>query len=441
MSFRAVLIIYNLLLPIAFPLAIPAYIIKMIRRGGYGRDFGQRFGFFRKETREQLEGDAPIWIHAVSVGEVMIAHKLIRAMRAAEPDQPIVLSCTTSTGRAIADKNAKQLGYTAIYNPFDFPPIVSAVFRLVRPKRLVLVEAEMWPNLLSTAKKRNVPIILVNARLSPRSERRYQKFSALTRSLFAQLDGVHVQVDEDIERWANLGAKRDRIRMAGSIKSDQSGLPDMTQKIAELQQLLEQVRGDQTGPVILAGSTHPGEEAFIGEAIQKIAADHPDAFYVVVPRHVERATTVLKDLTAIGFAPTLQTNLTKNQEPGTKNTRADSLIVNTTGELSAWYHLADIVLIGKSFLAEGGQNPIEPLAAGKPVITGPNMANFAAFMEKLVAAEGCLRLSDSADLSDALLQLLNDPDKATQLVKSGTAVLAPDQGAAARSADLILGAE
>ncbi|MEM7010801.1 MAG: 3-deoxy-D-manno-octulosonic acid transferase [Verrucomicrobiota bacterium] len=435
MSFRAVLIIYNILLPIAFLLAIPAYVIKMFRRGGYGRDFAQRFGFFRQETRDQLTGPQPIWIHAVSVGEIMIAHKLIRALREAESKIPIVLSCTTSTGRAIAEKHADQFGYTSIYNPFDFSPVVTAVFRKIKPKRLVLVEAEMWPNLLNIAKKHGIPIILVNARLSPRSERRYQKFSSLTSPLFGQLDGVQVQVEEDIDRWANLGVVRDRIRMTGSIKSDQSGLPDISQKIAELRQLLNQVRGDRIGPVVLAGSTHADEEAFIGQAIQKAADDHPGVFYVVAPRHAERSNTVAKDLKSIGYDPVLKT------DSPSSDLAASCLIVNTTGELNAWYHLADIVLVGKSFLAEGGQNPIEPLVAGKPVITGPNMQNFAAFMKKLVAAEGGIQLSDSAELETTLQQLLNNPDQAAKLVANGTAVLAPDQGAASRSAVLILGAE
>ncbi|MFT5470602.1 MAG: 3-deoxy-D-manno-octulosonic-acid transferase [Verrucomicrobiales bacterium] len=438
MSFGVVLIIYNLLFPIAVLIGLPTYLVKMIKRGNYGRDFWQRFGFYSNEAKKRLSGEAPIWVHAVSVGEVIIAQKLIRDLRAQAPEIPIVLSCTTSTGRELADKSAESIGYIAVYNPLDFPLVVASAFRNIRPRQIVLVEAEMWPNFLWWAKKRAIPVTLANARLSPRSERRYAKFRALTKPLFERLDQVLVPTEPDIERWTKLGVSPEKITCTGSIKYDQEGMPDPAEKVREFQQLLERVRGDQTGPVILAGSTHAGEEAFIGEVVLELQKTAPDIFYVVVPRHWERGKTVAKDLESAGFAPILKTEFEPENQAKSTNNKPTALIVNTTGELSAWYHLADIVLIGKSFLAEGGQNPIEPLLAGKPSVVGPNMQNFAALTEKLLAVDGCVMAEGASGLVVALQQLLADSDRRAQLAANGRGILAPDQGASERSAGEIL---
>lgn len=435
MSFRAVRILYNCLLPMAFLLAAPGYLIKMVKRGNYGPNFGQRFGFYSKAARARLLTEQrPIWVHAVSVGETLVAHKLIRELRAQAPDIPIVLSSTTSTGHQLAHKHAAALGYTPIYNPLDFPPCVEAAFRLVCPRQIVLVEAEFWPNFLAAAKRDNVPVTLVNARLSPRSEARYRKFSPLTKPLFAQLDRVLVQAEPDITRWAELGVDRQKITCAGSIKFDYEGLPDPKAQVARLRQLLAKLRGGATGPVVLAGSTHPGEEKFIGEAFLELKKTVPNAYLVVVPRHFERADAVVRDLRSAGFAPVLKTRSADLDQ----RTGEPCLIVDTTGELQAWYHLADVVLIGKSFLADGGQNPVEPLIAGKPVIMGPNMQNFAPFVAKLVAAGGCIQLANPGELVAALQQLLEHPTRRAEIVANGLALLSPDQGSSRRVAALIL---
>ncbi len=212
----------------------------------------------------------------------MLAHKLIRALRQQAPGQPIVLSCTTSTAQALAQKNV-QLGYTAIYNPFDLPGPVRRAFRQIRPRLIVLIEAEIWPNLLWQAKREDVPIVLANARLSPRSERRFRRFSGLTRPLFQRLNLAMAQTRADVARIAGLGVKRDRIVHTGSIKFDQEGLPDPAPQVAEFRHLLDRLRDGKTGEVILAGSTHDGEEKAIAQAYLNLKPHHPNAYLVVVP--------------------------------------------------------------------------------------------------------------------------------------------------------------
>jgi 3-deoxy-D-manno-octulosonic-acid transferase len=433
MNLRAVLTLYNFLLPIGMVLTGPAYLVKMVRRGNYGQDFFQRFGIYSRAARAALGSlsSAPVWVQAVSVGEVLVAFKFIQALRRRFPEQPIVLSCTTSTAHELAlTRNAGLC--EVLYHPLDLPWAVESAFNLVRPKLLVLVEAELWPNLLAQARQEGVPVVLINARLSPRSERRYTQFAAVTRPLFGELHHVHVQSADDGARWSRLGIPATKISCPGSIKYDQTAQPFPEAQIAEFRSLLDALRGVGRGPVILAGSTHPGEERLIAEAFLQVKERIADAFFVVVPRHFERAEAVRRDLRSLGLDPVLKTELTNGTTPPSP-APGRCLIVNTTGELWAWYHLADVVLVGKTFLSDEGQNPIEPILAGKPVITGPEMKNFAALAERLVTAGGIVMISDASKLPSALEDLLRDSGKAAAIVEAGRRVVAEDQGAADRT--------
>jgi len=443
--FYGVLLFYNLIMPLAFLVAIPGYLVKMFRRGNYGQDFCQRFGLYSARARRQLQDAGnPIWIHAVSVGEVLIAHKLIRKFQQIAPEIPIVLSCTTSTGYALAQER-QDIGYLPIYNPLDMPLFVWSAFRTIRPRQIVLVESEIWPNLLWQAKQRRVPLSLVNARLSPRSERRFAKFGLLTRPLFQQMDQVLVQEPQDIDRWARLGVPREKLNCTGSIKFDQEGQPKPAEQIEQFRQLLGQLRapGTENAPVILIGSSFAGEEKLIGQAYRILRETFPGAFYIAVPRHWERGGAVKKDLESIGLAPVLKTELDTGTAPATPDPER-CLIVNTTGELYAWYHFADLVLIGKSFLAEGGQNPIEPLGVGKPIIMGAHMQNFEPLVSTLVKEQGGRQLPETDATSapviaTAMTELLQAPDTSLALVSNGQRILATHQGAAQRSCTALIG--
>jgi 3-deoxy-D-manno-octulosonic-acid transferase len=434
MNLRSVSLLYNILLPTGMLLTAPAYLAKMFRRGNYGRDFFQRFGFYSDSARAKLGGapTRPVWVQAVSVGEVLVALKFIQALRRAHPAQPVVLSCTTSTAHELALARCHDL-CEVLYHPLDLPWAVASAFNLLQPKLLVLVEAEIWPNLLSQARHRGVPVVLINARLSPRSERRYQSFAPLTRPLFEELAQVQVQTPDDAARWSRLGIPPERISCPGSIKYDQSAQPVPEAMITSFRNLLNALRGNAPGPVILAGSTHPGEERLIAEAFLKVREQNPQAFFVVVPRHFERAETVRRDLNACGLEPVLKTELADDASNPPPTSVGRCLIVNTTGELWAWYHLADLVLIGKSFLSDEGQNPIEPILAGKPVIAGPILKNFASLAERLTAAGGWVQVAHNSELPEAMTLLLETPERAAAIVTAGRSVVAQDQGAAART--------
>jgi len=228
-------LIYNLLWPLGLLLFLPSYLAKMFRRGGYRKDFGQRLGFYSSEWRRRLHGKSPTWIHAVSVGEVVIALKLAEQLRALRPDLKCVLTTTTTTGHALAQKSAPSW-MDVLYAPLDFWPVMRRAFRAIAPQRIILIEAEAWPNLVAEATRRKIPLVLANARLSPRSERRFRRFKVFVGPIFRRLNLICVPTPEDAERWKNLGAKTSQIHAVGNIKYDvfnQPILSDVAQRFRE----------------------------------------------------------------------------------------------------------------------------------------------------------------------------------------------------------------
>jgi 3-deoxy-D-manno-octulosonic-acid transferase len=436
-----VLLIYNFLFPLALLAMAPRALQKMRQRGGRWRDLWQRLGFFSAEQREAfaaLRRRGPlVWMHAVSVGEVGIGRKLILEILRARPQVSFVLSTTTPTGFALAAEFARTmpLQIVAVYNPLDGFFTVRRCLAAIAPAKLVLVEAEVWPNLVAAAARRGIPVELVNARLSPRSERRYRRFRALTAPVFSLLARVQVQEPEDVARWTALGVGEDRIVHTGSVKFDPQGQAADPGTISRLRSVLHSRQGAGPHRVVLAASTHDGEEAAVGGSFARLRAEMPDLFLIVVPRHVERAAKVEKDLRAAGLAVRRRT---EELEADSAPDACDVLLVDTTGELAAWQNLADVVVIGKSFLATGGQNPAEALTAGKPVVFGPHMENFDALVKMVLAKGGAVQVPDLSALDAELAALLRDPARAGRLAAAGRDALRAHDGATRRAAGLVL---
>ena len=276
---------YNLLYPIGLLLFLPGQISKLLRRGNYRHKFGQRFGVYDRDVQARLASHRCTWIHAVSVGEVAIALKLCAKLSELDPEIFCVLTTTTTTGFAFATREAGER-MEVLYSPLDFWPIMRRAYAVIRPIRVILVEAEVWPNLAAEARERGVPLALVNARLSQRSERRFRRFLFLVAPTFRCLDLVCVQEPEDIERWIALGVPRERIQNVGSIKYD----PAETKVNPELPlQILHAFGIDGDRPVLFGGSTHLGEEEVLGEIFRRLRADFPAFTLIIAPRHVERA--------------------------------------------------------------------------------------------------------------------------------------------------------
>ncbi len=414
------LLIYNLLLPVFLLISIPGYLIKMKKRGGFGTGLSERFGFYRKPARDEPKGG--LYVHAVSVGETFIALKFIREWSKTH-DEPVILSTSTATGHQVA-RDAALPNVRPLYSPLDVPGLPGRCLKRFAPRAVVLIEAELWPNFAESCHRRSIPMIMVNARLSPRSEGRYAKVRGITRLLFERLSALGAQNENDKGRFARIGVDPDIITAPGSIKFDVMG--DAPQSMREdFRTILDSLRAEK--PVVLAASTHAGEEALIATAIREAGA-----FPLIVPRHAERREQVVADLSQAGFTPLLRT---AGELPAEIPVNA-CYVADTTGELREWTALADAVVIGKSFLAKGGQNPVEAIAARKPVIIGPDMTNFADLVT-LLKNDDAILSCEAPELA-ATIQSALDKSEATQArIERAYNALHVHSGATHRSVELV----
>jgi 3-deoxy-D-manno-octulosonic-acid transferase len=420
---------YNLLYPVGLLFFLPGQITKLVRRGNYRHKFGQRFGFYDADVRGRLATHRCTWIHAVSVGEVAIALKLSSKLRQLDPGFFCVLTTTTTTGFHVANSEASER-MEVLYSPFDFWPIMRRAFAVIHPVRIVLVEAEVWPNLAAEARGRRVPLALVNARLSKRSEARFQRFRSLIAPTFRCLDAICVQEPDDVGRWVALGVSRERIHHVGSIKYDPA---DVRLDPGVPLEILRSVGINRDSPILFGGSTHAGEEEILGEIFQRLRANFPAFTLIVAPRHVERAGEIRGQLERLGLNVCL-----RSEAGGTRASPPDCLLLDTTGELQHWYTVATIVFVGKSLTARGGQNPVEPILAGKPVLFGLHMENFAALAQALVANKAAVQVHDPSSLQQQIAWLLRDREAVMRLVANAQSVLARHSGATDRTATLVL---
>jgi 3-deoxy-D-manno-octulosonic-acid transferase len=432
------LTLYNLALPLGLVSMLPGAIVKMRRRNGRWRDLAQRVGCFDEDTKKAINAlpqRERFWVHAVSVGEVGVAKKLIARLLKTHADLGIVLSTTTPTGHALAAELAAQHPgkVVAIFSPVDLPGVGRLMLERIQPTQLVLVEAEVWPNLTAAAERLGIPVSLVNARLSPRSERRYRKFRRLVGPVFGMLKQILVQEEDDIARWESFGVERDLIHLTGSIKYDPEGATVPAAKIDELRNVLTQTGIAPTQPILLAASTHAGEEIEFARVFQRLREKIRDLTLLIVPRHVERRAEITAALKTIGLSPALR-SLSGSRVDST----APVFVIDTTGELAAWQHLATLVVVGKSFLAEGGQNPAEAALAQKPVLFGPHMENFTPLVELLLKKGGAQQVAGFDELTTACLALLQDKTKAAQMAQAGHQALKAHEGATQRSAERLL---
>lgn len=408
----------------------------MRRRGGYREHFGQRFGRFSKTVRARASNARWNWIHSISVGETLVALKLAIALRAAQPDIHIALSVTTSTGFALA-KEAESDWLLPLYNPWDMRSIVRNTLNLLRPERLILIEGEIWPNLLTECYQRRIPIVLANARLSPRSARRFARFRSWTAPLFNLLAWIAVSDAEDIPRWESIGIEPRKLHLTGSIKFDQVP-PQRAPHTAILQQLIQRVGIPSGSPLLVAGSTHAGEEILLARLLPEWRKTRPDLRLVLVPRHVERTESILQELAPLGLNIQRRSRIPAETPASVQPASADILLVDTTGELRDWYTLASLIFVGKSLAGGGGQNPVEAALAGKPVLFGPLMENFETVVAQLLKAEGAVQIADGDTLQTAVERLLTNPAECERMSQNAMHALQRHQGASARTAQLVL---
>ena len=425
--------IYNIIFTFFFALTAPYYFIRMRRRGNWRAGFGQRFGRYDVKFKQAITNRRVLWMHAVSVGEVNICTQLIRALEPRVPNVKIVVSTTTTTGMGLLQSKL-PLHIGKIYYPIDHRKCVARAYAIVQPEAIVLVEAEVWPNFIWRARKTRTPLFLVNARLSDRSYRGYKRFAFLFRPLFSAFTGVGAQNEADADRLHEIGCRAEAVHVIGNLKFD-AAQPD-DRRTLDVPAMFRQLGVPLNSPVIVAGSTHAGEEALLAGIFLRLQKKIPGLFLVLVPRHFERAREVQNDLRARGVKFISRSEITADTR--LKLDEVDCLLVDSTGELKFFYEQATVVFVGKSLTAEGGQNPIEPAALGKAMVFGPNMQNFADVVRIFLQEKGAVQVRNAAELERELADLLEGAARRDQLGNNALKVVRANEGAIDRTVEMIL---
>lgn len=430
-AFSPVWLLYNSLFPVAFAFLLPKYLLRMRKRGGYAADFAQRFARYKPETAALLDAPGrPVWIQAVSVGELAVALTFMEAARRRHPGIRFVLSTNTSTAHAIALKKISAPD-VVLYFPLDLPGIVKKALARIRPQAVVLVENEMWPNLIRYAAAAGIPVHIVNGRISFHSYKGYKKLRFITKKLLPLMSSFSMQSQGDADRLTDLGAPADRLHVTGSAKYDLAPTPPEAADAARA--YLRWIRPGH-GPVVAAGSTWPGEEDILLDWFQAARAAHPDALLVLVPRHAERRAEVLAAIESRHLPYVQKSVAPLPADPAaTPPPSAEPpavLLADTTGELRGFYAAADIVFVGKSLTQTGGQNPIEPAVDARPVVVGPHMENFPAISGDFAQADAWAQAADAAELAQILTRWLDDPAAARETGRRAAALVAAHAGAA-----------
>ena len=401
--------LYNILFAIAYAAMMPKFLVRMARRGGYANRFADRFGRYPADILARLrDGTSRVWVHAVSVGEVAVAGQLMAELRRQRPGVAFVLSVTSSTGWTQAQR---QIGPddVLIYAPLDYPGCVRRAVRAIAPAAYVITETELWPNVIRRVTAAGAPAFLVNARISDRSAPGYRRLRGWFGPVLNLLSHVYAQSDLDAARLMDAGCEATRITVTGTMKFDVARrAPD---KEAALRAYLTAAGVAPDAPILLGGSTWPGEDAFLLDVYRQALAVAPRLRLVIVPRHFEKADAVEAAIRAAGF-PCLR----KSRAPTPAPQPGDAVILaDTTGELMGFYGLATVTFVGKSLFEKGGQNMIEPCLCGCATVVGPHTENFRPVMSDLLAQDAVRQGRDPADAKAILLRLLAHPDEAAAL--------------------------
>jgi len=419
--------IYNVVLVLGFVLALPWFFWKGRASGKYFQTFRERMG--RLPVYLNIDGDRSIWIHAVSVGEVLAARPLIPALKQRYPNHKVYLSTTTMTGNAVAQKSLRGLD-GLLYAPFDFPGPVKKVLATLNPSLLVIMETEIWPNLIHEAHRRGTRIAIVNGRISPKSFAGYRRIRAFLRGVLAEVDVFLMQGEAHAERIRELGAPAERVKVTGNLKFDAVEAPRTPERLARI------IDGESRRgrPLWVAGSTVAGEEEMVLRAYHRVRERVPHTGLVLAPRHPERFALVPALVESAGFRSVRRTTL----EPGAWRD-GEVVVLDTLGELAQLYPLATVVFVGGSLVPSGGHNILEPAVAGKPVIVGPYMENFQEIADKF-RAEGALVQVDSAEeLAREVTSLLTDEVRRRSLGERAKNLVDRNRGALRSTVDGLAG--
>jgi 3-deoxy-D-manno-octulosonic-acid transferase len=413
--------LYSIALAAAMLLSLPYWLFQMARHGKYRKGLAERLG--RVPSRLELPGEQlAIWIHAVSVGEVLAVAGLVGELRRRFPGQKVFISTTTDTGQGLARQRFGEAN--VFYFPMDFAFAIRPYLQVLRPQLVVIAETEFWPNFLRLAHASGARVAVVNARISDRSWPGYRRFRWLLRRLLIDVDLFLAQTPDDAARLQDIGAKPERIRVSGNLKFD---IP-VAGPIAIVESLRKSIAASATGPVLVCGSTMDGEESLLLKAFENVLVQHPRAVMILAPRRPERfaAVTALLHQMSIGFY--------KRSEWNGESLAGKVFLLDTIGELSALYALADVAFVGGSLVPHGGHNIIEPAQHGIAIVVGNHTENFRE-MVSLFQSRSALRVVGPAELPLVLIELLANDAERIALGQRAAETMRSQVGATARTAD------
>lgn len=423
--------IYNLAFLAFGVVYLPHFLSKLKQAEDPHRLLAERMGLFSEEWKQRLLGKKIVWLHAVSVGEVFAVQNFLEKFLERWPEYHVVLTTVTPTGQRIAKKmEGKRI--TACYFPFDLTPAVRNFFSALQPELLLLAETEIWPNLLTEAGRFRVPVGILNARLSAKSASRYEHFRFFFQPLFRRLDFVLAQTGMDARRFAQLGVDPGKIEVFGNMKFDNVSL-DLSNSPSPFS-LKREWHFDPQDRILIAGSTHPGEEEILARVFLKLRGREPFLRMVIAPRHIERSERLAERLRRHGLRVRMSlAGSSQNTAETHPEQSFDVLILNQLGILKSLYAMADVVFMGGSLVRRGGQNPIEPAGFKRAILHGPHVHNFEKIYQLFDQEGAALSVRDEAQLAFALKRLLENESERSQLGENAFAVLQKLQGATERA--------
>jgi 3-deoxy-D-manno-octulosonic-acid transferase len=422
-------ILYDILVHIAFVLLIPYFSVRMVFGGKYRSGLAERFGFIPKEKLTRLSGARVVWFHAVSVGETKAVMPLVRLFKETHPGFKVVFSTVTPTGQRVAAQDGEDVFDALIYLPLELGWVVRRVVGAIAPEAFIVVEKEVWPNVLKTLFERYVPVVVVNGTVSGGSFRRYRFFSFFFRRVFSALGFFLARTGEDARRARELGVPAERVVVAGNLKFDftpPAGAHDIDRLAREL----------GIGPadrVLVAGSTHAGEETLLIGSYIELRREFKGLKLVIAPRHPERFDEVEKLFKEAGVAPARRS---RGGEPGSGS---GVLLLDTIGELSAVYALSTVAFVGGTLVDIGGHNLLEPAFFAKPVVYGPYLASCLDMAEMLERSGGGFRVAGGEELTEKLAGLLRSDSARMEAGRAARRVVEDNSGATETSARVIEG--
>ena len=423
---------YSVLIVLFFVVTSPYLLYQAIRYRKYVVNLRQRLGYL--PVSFNLDADESIWIHAVSVGEVLTARALLPELRERYPRLRIFLSTTTITGQQIARNNLQYVD-EVFYFPFDLQFIVRRTLRLVRPRLFLIMETEIWPNLMRACQRAGVKTVLINGRISSRSYPRYRLARWFFRDVLANVDRFCMQSEESARRIIEIGADPSRVSVTGSLKFDSLDIPDVPGAPTADRgpnRVLRYFRISGDRPVVIAASTLKGEEEPIFEAFQRIRATRGNALLIIAPRKPERFDDVERMARRYGWDVARRNDLRVDAEP-----RNDVVVLDTIGELAQLFQVGTLVFVGGSLVDAGGHNILEPAVFGKPIVFGPHMQNFAEIARAFLDHGAALQVRNGRELETTLLELLGDPVRRASLGAAARALVEANRGARSKSLAVI----